>query len=214
VDTILELNINAFRVLDELTNEFSYGCDQKWFSTEWQRRAGCGPSVASNLYVYMTRDRRASPWKFNDKCSVAALMEETWKYVTPTERGIPETTMFCEAVDSFARSKGLNLDCVSCDIPEEETLRPSPGELLSFLEKSLSDDSPVAFLNLCNGEEENLDSWHWVTIVSVERRAPDEHVLVRILDEGRIKNVDLTLWLETTKLGGGFVRLAPKETLI
>ena len=32
-----------------------FGCDQQWYGTEWQRRAGCGPTVAATLFYYLFR---------------------------------------------------------------------------------------------------------------------------------------------------------------
>ena len=63
----------------------------------------------------------------------------------------------------------------------------------------------MAFLNLCNGEEKNLDRWHWVTIISLEYAKDKNQVLANILDEGVIKKISLSLWYHTTTLGGGFV---------
>ncbi|MDR1966513.1 MAG: hypothetical protein LBQ36_07365 [Synergistaceae bacterium] len=194
--------IDAFKIIDENTDEIFYGCDQEWFGTEWQRRSGCGPSAVSNMLLY-----RAAPLggRALSKSDCASLMEEVWHHVTPTEHGIPNTEMLCESVKAYGASKGAKVACAHCEIPEDRSLRPSGGEVASFLEVALSSDIPVIFLNLCNGEEENLDEWHWVTIVSLERAEPDGRMKLRILDKGKIGIVDLTLWLDTTECGGGFV---------
>jgi hypothetical protein len=72
---------------------------------------------------------------------------------------------------------------------------------------------PVAFLNLCNGEETNLERWHWVTVISVEYEEIKQGVFLSIMDEGMIKRINLALWYETTTLGGGFVYfLSAEET--
>jgi hypothetical protein len=79
--------------------------------------------------------------------------------------------------------------------------------LLKFLEEALSKDSPIAFLNLCNGIEKNLECWHWVTIISLEYMENEEQTFVNILDDGQIKKIDLALWYNTTRKNGGFVYL-------
>ena len=132
-------------------------------------------------------------------------MEEVWEYVTPKERGIPTTGMFCESLGSYVQSKGLSLELYSCDIPEDKSARPTISEIVLFLETALLKDIPVAFLNLCNDCEENLDRWHWVTVISMEYEKLKESVIIHFLDEGIIKTIDLALWHETTTLGGGFV---------
>ncbi|MDR1884968.1 MAG: hypothetical protein LBQ56_01745 [Synergistaceae bacterium] len=201
-------NLDAFKILDTDTGAISYGCDQEWFSTEWQRRAGCGPSVASNILLYLNRSGGVTPLS---RRSCAALMEEVWTYVTPTERGMPATGMFCEDVCAYGAAKGLEIECLSFDVPEDLSPRPPMGEISSFLERSLSMDIPVAFLNLCNGMEENLQRWHWVTVVSLEQEEPDSHTFVRIIDEGTLKAIDLSLWRDTTTCGGGFVYFSARN---
>ncbi|MDR3332814.1 MAG: hypothetical protein LBT08_09300 [Synergistaceae bacterium] len=204
-------NIDAFKILDDDTREVSYGCSQDWFGTEWQRRSGCGPSAVSNIFLYLDYPGQsdARPNGGLSKKGVAeTLMEDVWKYVTPTERGIPTTEMLCESVKSYGAARKFSIKCSHCEVPEDKELRPSNCELTEFLEAALSFDIPVAFLNLCNGDEKNLDEWHWVTIVSLEQKEPDEHIMVRILDRGAIKAIDLTLWLATTNNGGGFVHFS------
>ncbi len=192
-------NIEALKVMDFATAEVFYGCDQRWFATEWQRSAGCGPSVASTILLYMNR-RHASPASGpRDRDFIAARMEEVWQYVTPTDCGIPSTKMFCDAVRAYGAAKGLAFECHICDVPEHAPSRPDFAELSEFLDAALEKDIPVAFLNLCNGNEKNLDHWHWVTVISREGS------LVHILDEGIVKIVDLAKWRDTTKQGGGFV---------
>ncbi len=93
---------------------------------------------------------------------------------------------------------------MALDIPKNRFQRPELSAVSEFLENSLSKDLPVAFLNLDNGDEKRLDSWHWVTVIALDYER-DGAAAVKILDEGRIKQIDLALWLQTTSLGGGFV---------
>jgi hypothetical protein len=78
-------------------------------------------------------------------------------------------------------------------------------DVVYFLEGALQQDSPIAFLNLCNGDEKNLQSWHWVTIIALEYSEDGNSAFIDILDEGLIKKIDLLLWYKTTTHGGGFV---------
>ena len=203
--TISISNIDAFKVLDKGTHTTSYGCDQRWFATERQRSSGCGPSVASSILLYLNRLRSVSDKELFCKNKCTEFMEEVWEYVTPKEKGIHTTEMFCESLQSYVLSKGLKLEFFSCDIPEEESARPSISEITFFLKSAFLKDIPVAFLNLCNGSEENLDRWHWVTVISMEYEESEESVIIRFLDEGIIKTINLALWRDTTTLGGGFV---------
>jgi hypothetical protein len=47
-------NPEYLHVTDEDGTQF-LGCEQEWFGTLWQRRSGCGPTVASNLMLYLHR---------------------------------------------------------------------------------------------------------------------------------------------------------------
>jgi hypothetical protein len=132
-------------------------------------------------------------------------MEEIWNYVTPNEEGVDSTKRFYESMLAYFESLGLDVSYEVCDISEEKNLRIGHNAFLTFLRQAMANDAPVAFLNLCNGKVENLESWHWVTIISIEYSEDGNNLLATILDEGSIKTIDLMLWYNTTKLGGGFV---------
>jgi len=200
-------NPEYFKILDDNTNNIYYGCNQEWYSKPWQRLSGCGPSVASNIILYLkhNKDDFVSEEWYNSKKDCILLMGEVWKYVTPTLRGVNSTKIFYKGIVDFAKSKGLNGQYKFIDLPKEKFSRPKFMEFLSFIDTSLQMDCPVAFLNLCNGDEKYLDKWHWVTIISLEYEEDGICAWVDILDEGIIKKIDLALWYNTTTLGGGFV---------
>jgi len=200
-------NLNLFKVIDEITQKACYGYHQECYATEWQRLSGCGPSAATNILSYLshTRSILGLDQIFNNKKNCLPPMEEIWKYVTPTTEGIPTTKIFYEAVLSYTRSKGLNVEYDFCDLPEDKVNRPKLKEIIKFIEGALLKDAPIAFLNLCNGGVKNLDPWHWVTIISLEYANDGRSAFVNILDEGKIKKIDFELWYTTTTLGGGFV---------
>jgi hypothetical protein len=217
--TISLTNVNLFEIRaasedrEKCEENKRYGCDQNWYGTEWQRRAGCGPSTASNLLFYMSGGQAAGSGGENPgratREDFLALMEDVWAYVTPTDRGIPTTALFCESFLRYAADKGIEvLRHGVLDMFDEP--RGTLGEAVAFIEGALVADLPVAFLNLCNGGEENLDRWHWVTIVSLEYGSEGEgeekreKACITVLDNGELKKADLALWRRTTTLGGGF----------
>ena len=195
------------RIFDERSRESYYGCDQEWYATERQRLSGCGPTAACNLIWYL--NRTLPTLRLNQSCgskaSSISFLQDIWTYVTPSAKGIPTMKMFSDAVMAYAKSKGLSLERRSCDVPEERSLRPVFAGIVNFLEEALSKDAPVAFLNLCNGEEKRLEPWHWVTIIALQWEEENSRASVDILDGGSIKSIDLSLWYNTTTLGGGFV---------
>lgn len=195
---------NRFEIVDEKDGHVYYGFDQEWYASKWQRLSGCGPTTASTIFYYMfgagpeadkRLTRRESP----------AFLEKTWRHVTPTIRGIPSTELLCKGVEAYARANSLGLTLERFDLSRCRDDRPVFGELLRFLASSLSRDCPVAFLNLHSGEEKLLDSWHWVTVVSLDCEEDGSAAFLDILDEGMKKRINLAQWYRTTTLGGGFV---------
>ncbi len=200
-------NPDLFKFIDVITQKTHCGHHQECYCTEWQRLSGCGPSAASNLIFYMnyTKCTLELEQGFIKSKNCLQLMEEIWEYVTPTPEGIPTTKLFYEDVILYTKSKGINVDYYFCDLPKNKANGPDLNKIIIFLEEALLKDSPVAFLNLCNGKVENLDPWHWTTIISLEYEDNSSNAFVYILDEGIIKKIDLELWYNTTTLGGGFV---------
>jgi hypothetical protein len=202
-----------FEVSGTETDKACLGCDQEWYGSEWQRISGCGPTAASNIVYYLGRTRYQTCRLDvqNGKEGCLALMEKVWNYVTPDEEGVDSTTKFRDSLRAFFDSAGVVTFNEVCDIPEERGARPTPSDVLELLFRAFDNDAPAAFLNLCNGEVDELEAWHWVTAVSVEYSNDAESISLGILDEGRIKYIDLVSWLKTTSLGGGFVYFSIQE---
>lgn len=210
--TISIANLSLFKIVDYKTQQTYEGCQQLWFPKRWQRLSGCGPTVATNLYFYLSHNRVPLELEVgsDSKENWVSLMGEIWKYVTPSMRGVNKTSMFYTPLRTFMKTKGLDVEYRFCDIPKQKSQRPEFEETLDFLEEGLINDVPIAFLNLDNGEEKNLDRWHWVTIISLEYAEDGTSAFVNILDEGQMKKIDLALWYKTTTLGGGFVYFTRK----
>jgi len=199
--------LNSLKIYDEAAREFHYGCSQEWYATEWQRLTGCGPTAVCNIIWYLNHIRPVLG--LDRDCSgkeeLLSFMEEIWTHVTPSTEGIPTTRMLCDSVMAYSKAKGLTVEYWVCDVPERKAARPAWTDVVRFLERALSEDSPIAFLNLCNGDVTNLELWHWVTIISLDYAEDGTDACVGILDGGIIKIINLSQWLATTTLGGGFV---------
>jgi hypothetical protein len=198
-----------FRIEEAATNQFFYGTDQEWYKKKWQRMSGCGPSAVANIIYYFNCTRfHGNPHL--TKQDYVKLMEEVWTYVTPSLGGVSSTGMLISGAKGYLEKKSLNIRMDAIDIPKKKQPRPDFGLVLSFLSKALTNDTPVAFLNLDHGTVLEVDSWHWVTIISLEYEKEHNSVSADILDGGLIKRIDLLRWYETTKLGGGFVSFTPE----
>ena len=185
-----------------------HGANQDWFSAYWHRKAGCGPTTAANILRYMD-DRLNLPVKSGQKEQMQKLMEWTWDYVTPGIMGLNSTKLFEEGMDKLLKKIKSPLRCRVLNIDDEKGEKAQISELEKFISEGLSADSPVAFLNLDRGALPNLENWHWVTIIGIEKSG--DTLWAICADNGGMLRLDLTLWLETTKRHGGFVYLAKDQ---
>lgn len=182
-----------------------YGCDQEWFGSSWQRMSGCGPCVASNIFLYLLRQKKLRlPYEITCKADFVRLMDAVWGFITPTQNGIYRSDQWAEGAEKFLRAHGSGFACLRLDIPSAKTKRPSFSRFVEFIKEGLVSDCPVAFLNLSNGKLKNLDAWHWVTIVSLQKGG---NIHAGVYDAGAKLDIDLSLWYETTLLGGALVYL-------
>ena len=197
----------VFRI-EESPGKWIDGYKQEWYPAELQRTSGCGPTAACAIMSYMMYRMTGEKLSFPaNRSDCLAAMEEAWSYVTPGDEGIPSAGMLCEGFLDYAQARGLDVSAHALDIPQDVSLRPAFTEVLEFITRALASDAPVAFLNLCNGDVRDLDRWHWVTIVSVEYG--EGSAVACIMDEGRLLDVDLKLWCDTTVRGGGFAYFSP-----
>lgn len=180
-----------------------HGVDQDWYSGYWQRKAGCGPSTASNMLRYFG-PRAAMRQATHSRQDMVDLMHGVWGYVTPGMRGLNSTQMFSQGMDTLLKEQGSALRCHSLDIPASQQGRPDKAQVTRFIREGLAADSPVAFLNLHRGQLMNLENWHWVTLISLEE-GPGGQLFAQAIDNGRALRLDMGLWLDSSKLGGGFV---------
>lgn len=190
----------------------TYGADQLWYSSAWQQRAGCGPTVASHLLWYLSRTRPGCgalcPHDGAHRAGFLRLMEDVWQSVTPGVQGVNTTAIFTRGVERYGADRGVPLRCRVLNVPPLPPARPTPERLEGFLSGALADDLPVAFLNLSNGSLRCLESWHWVTLVAL-----GPGLASTMYDQGERKAPDLDLWLRSTTLGGGFVAVEPANQL-
>ena len=203
-ESIRELDL--MKIFDTEERIVSYGCNQEWYRTVRQQQSGCGPAVASNIVFYLLRLGK----KYKHKEQFVRLMEGIWQYVTPGSMGIPKASILCRAMGKYMESQLLDFKGDWLDIPKNKERRPAVGAMVKFIETAVCIDAPVAFLNLCNGKEYLLEAWHWVTIIAIEYAEDYHQVGVSIMDNGVLKKIDLLLWYQSTRLGGGFVYFAKK----
>lgn len=187
-----------------------FGYDQDWYATPFQRTRGCGPTAAAMLLAYRNR-REAGPLPYGGDSlgAISSTLEDVWRFVTPNWLlGLNSTKKFCRGVTKLLNCYGVDWQPRRLGVTAFRPRRASLAETAAFVAAGLAADSPVAFLNLHKGGARELESWHWVVLVALEHDPRRQRCLAQCYDGGRMIVFDLGLWLETTKLGGGFVYLA------
>jgi len=212
----MELSIShpeLLTIADEGPGRSFFGGAQEWYSTEWSRRAGCGPTCASNILAYLSLTRPALlplyGYESMGRADFSRHMEDVYPHLTPGSAGLNRVELFSDGVAAYAMERGILLEPHALTLPGRMARgRPAISRLAEFIEAGLTSDCPVGFLNLHRGREKNLQSWHWVTIVAAELE--DDRLLVTVSDEGRQLQLDLRLWYQTTPMRGALAYFAER----
>ena len=200
---------NLDLLMIEKKGKIFYGASQDWYSHFIQRRAGCGPTTATNLFIYLAKK---DPYFYNlfpDEINYQTAlnkMNEIWNYITPGRRGVNSLEIFEKGALLYAKEHGIELIVNSLKVMEEAKV--SKEVLEKFLVDNLNNDYPIAFLNLSAGMVTNLSNWHWVLIVGYEK--DDNDLFVYLDDEGEPKKISIFLWLKSMTNDGGFITFTKK----
>jgi hypothetical protein len=198
----MELNIkNPELLILDTPRGKAAGGSQLWYTDRWSVLSGCGPTAAANLVWYLSR-RDPSLGALTGVLtysleSYRSLQDEMFTRFKPGMGGVNSSKLFTGGLLKYAGLRGIALETRELDIPAIG--RPSAGAMADFVREGLVSDCPVAFLNLSNGDQAALDSWHWVTVIGLSGRT------AHILDMGRPVEVDLLRWHASSVLGGAFV---------
>jgi|GEM_PF-1511758 len=138
----------------------------------------------------------------NTKDGYLEFMKKVYRFMYPRIGGLMSGD-FLTGMGELSGEYGLPFETERLPIPISLAKRPAIAEVCSFIGDSLKDDIPVAFLILSNGCVEKLDTWHWVTILAID----EETRHVQIVDNCEVFWADLGMWLDTSIMGGAFVRL-------
>ena len=180
-------------------NETYTGGSQEWYTDTWHKRAGCGPVTAATLLWYTAREIFV-PNGADTVSAFIQLMDDIFKYVTPTMKGVNTSDIFTDGLTRFTAERNVSITQRVMEIPAVGK-RPAIKDAAGFITDALNADAPVAFLNLSNGTLKNLDNWHWVTVFAYDG---DTHQ-ADICDLGNAFTIDMAEWLRSTALGGAFV---------
>jgi hypothetical protein len=202
-------NIDAFLIKDASERSY-YGGDQEWFGSrkEYRKEAACGATTCANILGYLAQTHAElaalAPYDLHSKDGFLAFMKAVYPYVRPGLIGIMPAD-FTRGATKYSERLGIALKYDTLTVPAASSKRPGADAMFSFLHAAIADDLPVAFLNLSSGRVKNLDSYHWVTLIGIDA----EKDACRIVDNGRLLDVELKKWLRRSTLGGAFVAVEP-----
>ncbi|MDU6270567.1 MAG: hypothetical protein E6604_10495, partial [Veillonella sp.] len=96
----------------DVNGKTSYGYDQEWFTDEWQRLSGCGPTSASQVLGYsLFRDGLLDLETTSDQTLALERMNLVWKYVKPRFGGGVYKTQWMErGLVRLLEDEGLSYD--------------------------------------------------------------------------------------------------------
>lgn len=193
-------NINFLKIKDiSAQDEISYGLSQEWYKDHIQVRAGCGATVAATILTYYNQYKNFKNLEVKD---VLPVMEDLWNYLLPIKgKGLNSTKLFYDGISNYFSEQQKDVIYKHIDVIIKEKV--DLMQIVNFLVEELSKDRPVAFLNLCNGKEQTLDRWHWVTVFEIFEE--NDNYFLNILDDKEIKKINLSLWYDTITNDGGFV---------
>lgn len=191
----------------EIGSQRLYGYNQGWYKSSFRKTRGCGPTAAAMLLLYMNM-REAKPLSYQNHSisSITKVLEDVWDFVTPGWLlGLNSTGKFSKGMEALFSHYGLSWQCHELRLSAIRYKRASLSQVVEFLKDGIASDCPIAFLNLHKGRVTALESWHWIVIVSLSYDTSRNRYMATCYDGGCSITLDLGLWLETTRLGGGFV---------
>ncbi|MDR1272875.1 MAG: hypothetical protein LBK04_07810 [Clostridiales Family XIII bacterium] len=220
MDSAMVLDENVFAIEGgEL-----YGGNQYWF--ERDGGAECGATTAANIFAYFLKTRSGpgaedvKGIELDTKAGYMNFMELVRKYIhwSRKEFGL-QPPSFIKGSNELAGYLGLPVRSdAKADrfrIAEAPMGRQAAESMIAdargFIKSSIGMNAPLAFLNLSplgflsnRKIDSQIELWHWVTVIGLDDRSD---LKVKILDNNRIYEADLTDWMRDGWNSGSFVRL-------
>ena len=192
----------------------SIGGSQEWYADNWQRMSGCAPTAAANQIWYLSRSRAELSCLcgtgYTDQERYINLQSKLFTYITPSRFGGTNTSeIFTSGAVKYGEANGIQFQPQVMEVPRICSKRASRESVHSFFEAAFQVDCPIAFLNLSNGNQNKLDSWHWVTIICFDM----DTMVAEVCDQGYIIEVNFSEWLQTSLLGGALVYFEVSEAM-
>lgn len=183
------------------------GYNQDWYPERWQRLAGCGPTTGAVILSYI-EGARTGQWPQTVEAAREKMLA-FWPYATPRMHGLYKVRWLMEGLNACLADRAMAGKADMLNIPILRPFRPTAEEAARFIRQGLLEDAPLGFLDLHNGGDAAICSWHWMPLVGLDDEGG--RYTAEVLDEGRRITFDFTRWLKASAFGGGLVRVVGSE---
>ena len=183
------------------------GGNQEWFRDFWMHLGGCGALAACDLCVCLANNkglRSALPFPADEltKDNYVRFGMIMKPYIRPRMGGVTKLSYFTDGCGAYLNRHGYQAEfrTLSGDKSYEEAK--------TFLKDSISNDLPVAYLNLSHRNPALKDLWwHWFSVTGYEES--EERIKIFFHTYGEELSVDFEdLWKGALKPKGGMAALS------
>ena len=147
------------------------GANQYWFNQKFAALSGCGPTTASEILAFLSKQFPQSmqgiyPDDINalEREAFVRFMQEVRTLVKPGVMGLTDINFYTEQTIKFAFERGVSLAAKQLD------LSLTVSEALQEIADVIDQGRPLALLVLTNPHPDIRDyTWHWMTIIGYNK---------------------------------------------
>lgn len=200
-----------------------WGADQTWCESKSLAKRACSLVTATHLTAYLARKLGQvslfRPYRFASRAhgyieashvytrsEMVEQLHDLSQVLKPGLLGLFRPSRYEAGLNSFFASRGMDYACESLSLSLFHRRSQDLFEdALDFIQEHLLLDVPVSFLLYDRGGSEQVESWHWVTVVGYRYDSDlNQHTLV-LLDHNHWVEFDFGAWFKRSLLGGALV---------
>lgn len=197
---------SLFRIIDQDNQKIYDGLNQDWFLKKWNQMSGCGPTIATSMILFHQHQVEMTLTQAKE------AMENVRKFVKPTIGGIYNTSLLIGGIKKYLKKENILATIKAMDVYYDDHSPLQYQQMIEFIQTGLNHHVPIAFLNLSNGNQTQLEAWHWVLISKMEMI--EQEMIATVLDNTKWYQISLNQWHQTSKKNAGFVYLIQPDATI
>lgn len=179
------------------------GCNQNSLSDPSN---GCGASTATNMILNSNyiKNHISTPIDNSNNNYILDIQSSLYnKYIIPNESGVM-LEGFMSGLTSYLESiNNGHLYCSGFWIEDKTEI--TYNKCIEYIHKILNSNNVIGFLNLNNGWQLPLMSWHWVTIIKLDND------IITIYDNEDIYSLNFKKWFMKRRKNGALTGIEVKN---